>query len=136
MTSATAPVHPAQAAASSATTAPSTAPSGAAAPVPSARVAASRTATSVRTVNTRLVSIAPVANVHSMHTRGKAGIAQPVDRLNLHVVPMSPLPRSVRDALSNPNWRSAIQAEYDGLLANDTWSLVPRPPGVNLGTGK
>jgi hypothetical protein len=55
-----------------------------------------------------------------MRTRGKSGIAQPVDRLNLHVVPMSPLPRSVRDALSDPQWRSAMQAEYDALIANDT----------------
>jgi hypothetical protein len=49
---------------------------------------------------------------------------------------MSPLPRSVRDALSDPNWRAAMQTEFDALLANDTWSLVPRPPGVNLVTGK
>ena len=71
-----------------------------------------------------------------MGTRGKAGIAQHVDRLNLHVVPMSPLPRSVRDALSDPYWQSAMQAEYDTLIANDTWSLVPRPTGVNVVTGK
>jgi hypothetical protein len=71
-----------------------------------------------------------------MRTRGKAGIAQPVDRLNLHTMPMSPLPSSVRGALSNPNWRSAMQAEYDALIANDTWSLVPQPPGVNMVTGK
>ena len=49
---------------------------------------------------------------------------------------MSPLPRSVRDALSDPNWRAAMQAEYDALLSNHTWSLVPRPPGANLVTGK
>jgi len=71
-----------------------------------------------------------------MRTRGKAGIAQPVDRLNLHAVPMSPLPSSIRGALSDPNWRSAMQAEYDALIANDTWSLVPRPPGVNMVTSK
>jgi histone deacetylase 1/2 len=71
-----------------------------------------------------------------MRTRGKAGIAQPVDRLNLHAVPMSPLPRSIRDALSDPNWCSTMQAEFDALIANDTWSLVPRPPGVNLVTSK
>jgi hypothetical protein len=71
-----------------------------------------------------------------MHTRGKSGITHPVDRLNLHDVPMSPLPRSVRDALADPNWRSAMQAKYDALMANDTWSLVPCPRGINLVTGK
>jgi hypothetical protein len=71
-----------------------------------------------------------------MRTRGKSSITHLVDRLNLHAVPMSPLPRSVRDALADPNWRSAMQAEYDALMANDTWSLVPRPHGVNLITGK
>ena len=49
---------------------------------------------------------------------------------------MSPLPSSVRGALSDLNWRSAMQAEYDALIANDTWSLVPWPPGVNMVTDK
>jgi hypothetical protein len=80
------------------------------------------------TTDTRPIVIQPVTNVHSMCTRGKAGIPQLVDRLNLHAVLMSPLPRSVRDALSEPNWRSAMQAEYYALIVNDTWSLVPRPP--------
>jgi histone deacetylase 1/2 len=71
-----------------------------------------------------------------MRLRDKASITQPVDRLNLHAVPMSPLPSSVRGALSDPNWRSAMQAKYDTLIANDTWSLVPQPPGVNLVIGK
>jgi hypothetical protein len=101
-----------------------------------AQVVASSTVATGHTADTRPISITPVANAHPMRTRGKAGIAQPVDRINLHAVPMSPLPRSVRAALSDPNWRSAMQAEYDALLANDTWSLVPRPPGVNVVTGK
>jgi hypothetical protein len=49
---------------------------------------------------------------------------------------MSPLPRSVHNALSDPNWRSATQAEFDTLIANDTWCPVPRPPDVNLVIGK
>lgn len=116
--------------------APSPSPAGATAPVRHVQVAASSAAATGRTLATRPVSVTPVDNAHSMRTRGKAGIAQPVDRLNLHAVPVSPLPRSVRDALSDPNWRSAMQAEFDALIANDTWSLVPRPPGVNVVTGK
>ena len=96
---AAAPVHPAQVAASGTT--PTTSAAGPAAPAARAQVVASSTG---RIAATRSIVVPPVTNAHSMHTRGKAGIAQPVDRLNLHAVPMSPLPRSVRDALSDPNW--------------------------------
>jgi hypothetical protein len=71
-----------------------------------------------------------------MRTRGKSGIAQPVDRLNLNAAVLSPLPVSLRSALADPNWRAAMQLEFEALKANDTWSLVPRPPGVNIVTGK
>jgi hypothetical protein len=104
--------------------------------MPPAQVIASSATAIGRTVFTKSVSIVPIVNKHSMRTHGKSGITHPVDHLNPHVVLMSPLPRSVRDALADPNWRSAMQAEYDALMANDTWSLVPRPRGVNLVTGK
>ena len=81
-------------------------------------------------------SIMLVVNDHSMRTRGKSGFIQPVDRLNLHTAPISPLPKTFRSALANPNWRAAMQAEFDALLDNDTWTLVARPPGVNVVTGK
>jgi histone deacetylase 1/2 len=71
-----------------------------------------------------------------MHTRGKDGVRHPVDRLNLHATPISPKPTSVSSALSDPAWRLAMQEEFDALQANDTWTLVPRPPSVNLVTGK
>jgi hypothetical protein len=97
---ATATVHPAQAATSSTTSMEPVRATGTTALVARAQAVASGTG---RTAATRPVSIIPITNVHSMRTHGKAGFAQPVDRLNLHVVPMSPLPRSVRDALSVPN---------------------------------
>jgi hypothetical protein len=122
---AAAPVHPAQAAASSASSTLMPVQHGAAAPVPPLQAAASGTASTApsstagtaapaaraqvaasgtgHTTATRPIAITPVTNAPSMRTRSKAGIAQPVDRLNLHAVPMSPLPRSVRDALSDPN---------------------------------
>jgi hypothetical protein len=49
---------------------------------------------------------------------------------------LSPVPTTVRKALADPNWRAAMQAEYDALLANRTWTLVPRPPRANVVTGK
>ena len=48
----------------------------------------------------------------------------------------TPVPSFVRAALSDLAWRLAMQAEFDALQTNDTWTLVPRPPGVNLATGK
>jgi histone deacetylase 1/2 len=117
-------------AASSPPTVAASSPSTAA---PAPQVAASGT---WRTSSTAPVTIPPVTNDHSMRTRGKSGIAQPMDRLNLNAAVLSPLPVSLRSALADPNWRAAMQLEFEALKANDTWSLVPRPPGVNIVTDK
>ena len=119
---------------------PSPGPDGAAAPadhVPQA-VASGVGRTIGRTTATAPEVIIPVTNAHGMRTRGKDGFRQPVDRLNLHMMSAvtSPVPTSVRAALLDPAWRLAMQAEFDALLSNDTWTLVPRPPGINLVTGK
>lgn len=78
-----------------------------------------------------------------MVTSGKAGIRRPVDRLNLHAMPLSLVPHTYRVALADPHWRTAMEEEYNALLANQTWDLanqtwdlVPRPPGINVVTGK
>lgn len=74
---------------------------------------------------------------HAMTTRARAGISKPNPRYAMTATPtLSPTPSSVRAALRDPNWRAAMQAEFDALLANRTWTLVPRPPGARIITGK
>ena len=77
-----------------------------------------------------------------MVTRAQAGIFKPNPRY-AHVssttpssADVSPLPRSVRTAVKDPNWLSAMQEEFATLVRNRTWELVPRPPRANLITGK
>ena len=68
-----------------------------------------------------------------MITRAKRGIRLPT---LYHAAPLSPLPKTFRSALANPNWRAAMEAEHNALLVNKTWDLVPRPPRANVVTGK
>ena len=46
------------------------------------------------------------------------------------------VPSSVHEALLHPHWRRAIEEEYEALLANQTWDLVPRSSGSNVVTSK
>jgi hypothetical protein len=81
-------------------------------------------------------------HVHLMVTQRDAGVLRPVDRLILAAdttctpPDASPVPSSVRAALTDPHWRRAMEEEYVALVANHTWDLVPRPPGTNVVTGK
>lgn len=57
-----------------------------------------------------------------MLTRAKTGHLKP--RVFLaHVEPAT-----IKQALSIPKWHNAMQAEYQALMANNTWTLVPLPP--------
>jgi elongation factor P hydroxylase len=62
------------------------------------------------------------------------------DRLILAATTTSPTPSlissSVRAALADPNWRAAMEDEYEALMSNGTWDLVQRPQGSNVVTGK
>jgi hypothetical protein len=43
---------------------------------------------------------------------------------------------SVRTAFWDPDWRDIMQLEFNALQDNQTWSLMPCPPGANVISGK
>ncbi|GJS45526.1 ribonuclease H-like domain-containing protein [Tanacetum coccineum] len=69
---------------------------------------------------------------HPMVTRSRDGTTKPVDRLNLHVATLAPIPKTHVQASHNPHWQNAMQGEFNALIKNGTWVLVPRPPNVNV----
>ncbi|GJQ97308.1 kinase-like domain, phloem protein 2-like protein [Tanacetum coccineum] len=67
-----------------------------------------------------------------MATRFRVGSNHPPERLNLHVSFISPLPKSYTDAFNDLNWQNIMQDEYNALIKNNTWTLVPRPMDANI----
>ncbi|GKC13559.1 ribonuclease H-like domain-containing protein, partial [Tanacetum coccineum] len=59
-------------------------------------------------------------------------IVKPIDRLSVNNFSISPIPKNPSHALYNPHWRNAMYDEYNALVKNGTWLLVPRPVGVNM----
>lgn len=41
-------------------------------------------------------------------------------------------PSTVQQALKDPEWRHAMSAEFDALVKNGTWELVPPSSSYNL----
>nr|GEU46425.1 hypothetical protein [Tanacetum cinerariifolium] len=67
-----------------------------------------------------------------MVTRFRDGTTLPTQRLNLHVSSVSHLPKSYCDAFTGPNWQNVMRDEYNALIKNNTWTLVPRPMNTNI----
>ncbi|GJW42942.1 ribonuclease H-like domain-containing protein [Tanacetum coccineum] len=67
-----------------------------------------------------------------MITRSQSGIVKPIDRLSLHTYSISHIPKNLSHVLKDPKWCNAIYDEYNALVKNGTWLLVPRPVGVNM----
>nr|GEZ64423.1 ribonuclease H-like domain-containing protein [Tanacetum cinerariifolium] len=67
-----------------------------------------------------------------MVTRSQSGIVRPLKRFSLHTASISPIPKTPFVALQNSHWRQAMLDEYNALIKNGTWILVPKPAGVNM----
>lgn len=61
-------------------------------------------------------------SIHPMITRAKAGIYEPKTYL---AATQDLKPITVKIALANPKWHSAMKEEFEALQRNQTWSLVP-----------
>jgi hypothetical protein len=75
------------------------------------------------------------------HTRSQSGITRPRQRtdgtvawldacLSQAIADPSAEPRHYTAAMEIPHWRSAMELEYQALMKNGTWTLVP--PGLVL----
>ena len=70
-----------------------------------------------------------------MRTKAKDNIYKPIQKLNLHTQ-LSKFfdlePTTSTQALKDPKWRRAMSEEYDALIRNGTWELVPSDPSHNV----
>ncbi|GKD13230.1 hypothetical protein Tco_1197637, partial [Tanacetum coccineum] len=73
-----------------------------------------------------------ISNTHPMVNRAKEDISKPIDRLSLHTTNTSPLPWSHVHDLHDLNWQKDMLNEYNALITNGMWVLVPRPANVNV----
>ena len=81
---------------------------------------------------------------HGMTTRSRNNIFKPKHQSDDFV--RYPLPKALltsvastdieptcySEAIKSSQWRSAMNTEFDALLRNNTWSLVPPPPTANI----
>ncbi|GKE90285.1 ribonuclease H-like domain-containing protein, partial [Tanacetum coccineum] len=71
-------------------------------------------------------------SIHPMVTCYRVGSNRPTQHLIIHVSSVSPLPKSYREAFNDTNWQNAMRDEYNALIKNQTWTLVPRPTDTNI----
>ncbi|CAH9080063.1 unnamed protein product [Cuscuta epithymum] len=77
-------------------------------------------------VTTSLSSLpASTHNLHPMQTRAKSGIFKPKTIFNLNTVALSADPTCFSEANKHLPWRQAMAEEFNALISNNTWELVP-----------
>ena len=65
-----------------------------------------------------------------MQTRAKSGIVKPKAYLSTDSQHQDPC--TMAEALSKPLWKQAMDAEYEAILKNNTWDMVPPPSGHTI----
>ncbi|GKA90375.1 ribonuclease H-like domain-containing protein [Tanacetum coccineum] len=70
--------------------------------------------------------------VHPMFTQFRVETNCRTEHLNLHMSSISHLPKSYNVAFYDPNWQNTMSNEYNALLKNNTWTLMPRPTTANI----
>nr|GEU99600.1 hypothetical protein [Tanacetum cinerariifolium] len=111
---------------------PDTHPSHSSTPIPTLAQTQSHAQTVDSHTSVPINNSSQTMPTHPMVTRAKARIFKQLKCMNCHVTTTSPLPRSHVHALRDPNWKEAMLGEYNALITNATWVLVPRPANVNM----
>ncbi|KAI3796959.1 hypothetical protein L1987_39646 [Smallanthus sonchifolius] len=70
--------------------------------------------------------------VRSIRTRAMDGITRPKQLFNLNSTTIVPIPKNPSVALSTPEWHNAMTTEFNALIKNRTWELVPCEPNMNI----
>ena len=77
----------------------------------------------------------PATSLHRMTTRSQNGVFKP--KKQLYLATKFPLPEPVEpscitQAMKHPQWQAAMSAEFNALLSNGTWDLIPKQPHFNI----
>ena len=67
-------------------------------------------------------------SLHPMQTKSKSGIFKP----KIFTTTLYQEPTSIPLALENPHWKKAIEDEYQALMCNSTWELVPNTGDLHV----
>lgn len=82
-------------------------------------------------------SSAPLRS-HPLVTRAQNDIHEPIQKLNLHtntrISSLSHLSCNYLEGFRHLNWLNEMKDEYDELISNGTWVLVPQPHNTNVVT--
>ncbi|KAJ4976538.1 hypothetical protein NE237_001644 [Protea cynaroides] len=82
---------------------------------------------------TTLNAVVPTSSSsHLMVTRSKVGTAKPNPKYVLTASTIPAEPKSVKEALADPGWKSAMDLEMQALYKNNTWTLVPKDDTMNI----